>query len=132
MAIVPIVRYMILCEDWLVDVDNPRRLSILGLLSNISSVDEGSYPLIQPELCVFLALTEIRGVASMRIVCIFEETGQAVFGTPKRMATFRNDPLEVEVVGFRIRNCVFPRAGVYAVQFWYNHHMVEERPLLLR
>jgi hypothetical protein len=132
MAMKPVVRYMILCEDWGVDLANPRRVNIYGLLSNIHSVDQPSYPLLYRELCVFLALTEGRGAADGQIVCVFEETGQKVFETPNRQIAFGADPLEVVGVPFRIRDCPFPRAGVYLVQFWYDGEKVEERPLRLR
>jgi hypothetical protein len=123
---------MILCEDWSAASDNPRRVNILGLLTNIISVDEPAYPLLYGELCVFLALTEARGTGSAQIVCVFEETGQRVFGTPKRDIAFGGDPLDVVGAPFRIRDCIFPEEGLYSIQFWYNEQLVEERPLRLR
>jgi hypothetical protein len=132
MAVIPIVRYMILCEDWGIAPDNPRRVNIMGLLTNINAVDEPPYPLLYREMCVFLALTEARGSGSAQIVCLFEETGQRVFGTPKHTISFEDDPLEVVGVPFRIRDCLFPQEGLYSLQFWYNDQMVEERPLRLR
>lgn len=132
MAAIPIVRYMILCEDWGTDPDDPRMVNILGLLTNINAIDEPGYPLLYPEICVFLALTEARGRGSAQIVCVFEETGQRVFGTPKHTVTFGDDPLEVVGVPFRIRDCPFPQEGLYSVQLWYDNQMVEERPLRLR
>jgi hypothetical protein len=131
-AVMPVVRYMILCEDWAIDPSNPRRLNIYGLISNIRSLDEPPYPLLYPELCVFLALTEARGVGSGQIICVFEETGQRIFGTPFRHINFGNDPLEVIGLPFRIRDCRFPYAGMYSIQFWYNGIKVDERPLRLR
>ena len=132
MAVLPTVRYMILCEDWAVDIINPRRINIFGLLSNIHSVDFPAYPLLYKEMCVFLALAEVRGTATARIVCLFEETGQCVFETSERSIAFRNDPLEVVAVPFRIRDCIFPQKGIYLLQFWYNNYLVEEKPLRLR
>jgi hypothetical protein len=58
----PIVRYMILCDDWGVDSTSPGRINIFGLISNIVSVDEPPFPLTGREFCVFLTLTETRGV----------------------------------------------------------------------
>jgi hypothetical protein len=132
MPLQPVVRYMILCDDWGIAQDNPRRVNIFGLLSNIRSVDQPPYPLLYRELCVFLALTEGRGSGNCQIRCGFEETGETVFETPSRPITFGDDPLEVVGVPFRIRGCRFPRAGLYLVQFWYNGAKVDERPLRLR
>ncbi len=132
MSVAPVVRYMILCEDWSTDPHNPRRVNILGLLSNIRSVDEPAYPLLLPELCIFLALTEARGQGTAQITCVLEEDGRKIFATPRREVTFPPDPLEVIGVPFRIRDCLFPKAGLYSIQFWYNETMVEQRPLRLR
>jgi hypothetical protein len=132
MAISPIVRYMLLCDDWRLDGQNNRRVTIIGLIWNIHSVEEPAYPLFYREFCVFLALTEGRGQGEGHIVCVFEETGQKVFETRKRPIQFRRDPLEVVGVPFRIRDCSFPQPGLYSVQFWYDGVMVEERPLRMR
>ena len=132
MAISPIVRYMLLCDDWRLDGPNNRRVTIVGLIWNIHSVEEPPYPLFYREFCVFLALTEGRGQGQGHIVCVFEETGQEVFETHKRPIQFRPDPLEVVGVPFRIRDCSFPWPGLYSVQFWYDGVLVEERPLRMR
>jgi hypothetical protein len=123
---------MILCEDWGTDPQNPRRVSIHGLLSNIRSLDQPPYPLLYQELCVFLALTEGRGTGTAQIICVFEDTGQKIFETPQRQVAFGADPLEVVGLPFRIRDCRFPYPGMYSIQFWYNDEKMEERPLLLR
>jgi hypothetical protein len=132
MAIKPVVRYMLLCEDWRLDPQNNRRVTIIGLISNIHALGDPPYPLLYPELCVFLALTEGRGQGEGRIVCIFEESGQKVFETRSRPIAFGPDPLEVVGVPFRIRDCTFPIAGLYSVQFWYEGELVADHPLRLR
>jgi hypothetical protein len=132
MAIKPIVRYMILCEDWRTDPDNNHRVTIIGLISNIRALDQPPYPLLYRELCVFLALTEGRGQGEGQIVCVFEDTGKKIFETNKRSIPFGPDPLEVLGVPFRIRNCLFPQAALYSVQFWFDGDLVEERPLRMR
>jgi hypothetical protein len=132
MAIKPVVRYMLLCDDWRVDPTNNRRITIVGLISNIHAVDDPPYPLLYEEMCVFLALTEGRGLGNASIVCVYVETGQKVFETRSRPIEFGSDPLEVVAVPFRIRDCRFPQPGRYLVQFWYDGEMVEERPLRMR
>jgi hypothetical protein len=132
MSILPVARYVIVCNDWAPDPGNPRRVNIYGLLTNIESLDQPPYPLLYPEMCVFLALTEGRGRGDGQIVCTLEGTGQKIFETPLRPITFGPDPLEVVGVSFRIRDCPFPAAGLYLVQFWYNGAKVDERPLRLR
>ena len=132
MAIQPVVRYMLLCDDWRVDPDNGRRVVIIGLISNIDAIDEPAYPLLYPEICVFLVLTDGYGQGQGKIVCVYEETGERVFETRSRPILFGPDPLEIVGVPFRIRDCPFPRPGMYSVQFWYEGELVDERPLRLR
>jgi hypothetical protein len=95
MAIQPVVRYMILCEDWGVDPNNARRVMILGLISNIQAIDDPPYPLLYQEMCVFLALTDGYGQGEGKIICVHEGSGQKAFETRSRPIIFGPDPLEV-------------------------------------
>jgi hypothetical protein len=132
MALLPLVRYMLLCDDWKRDPTNKRRVTIIGLISNIHSLDQPPYPLMYRELCVFLALTEGSGAGVGKIVGTLEATGQTIFQTSQRPIAFGNDPLEIVAVSFRIRDIRFPVAGLYSVQFWYDGVKVAERPLRMR
>jgi len=132
MAVCPIVRYMLLCDDWRLDPENRHRLVIDGLMVNVHSTDDPPFPLYYEEFCVFLMLTECRGLAEAQIVCVFEETGAKVFETPKRKIPTSKEPLDVVGLPFRIRDSWFPQAGVYSIQFWYDGILVEERPLRMR
>jgi hypothetical protein len=132
MSLLPIVRYMIVCNDWRTDPARSHLINIAGLLYNIRPTGNPPYPLRYPELCVFLALTDCRGQADGWIVCENEDTGQRVFASPRRPITFGPDPLEVVGVPFRIRQCPFPRPGLYSIQFWYNDTQVEQRLVNLR
>jgi hypothetical protein len=132
MDVPPLVRYMLLCDDWQLDPANNRRVTIIGLVGNIHALEEPPYPLLYRELCVFLALTEGRGEGEGQVVCAFEESGQTIFQSAKRSIAFGPDPLEIVGVSFRIRNCRFPFPGLYLVQFWYDGIKVEERPLRMR
>jgi hypothetical protein len=132
MAIKPIVRYMLLCDDWRLEQGTPRRVSIIGLISNIRAVNDSPYPLLLNEMCVFLALTEGRGQGQGKIVCFFEETGQKIFETRERSIDFGPDPLDVLGAPFRIRDCNFPYPGIFSIQFWYDGEKAEERTLRMR
>jgi hypothetical protein len=128
----PVVRYLIVCEDVQIDPDRPRRITLVGLLSAIRSVEQPPFPLLYRELCVFLQLTECRGPADGWIEIQFAETGEVLFRTRVRTIPFSSDPLELVGVTFRIRNCLFEQPGLYWVQFWYNNDMLAQQPLLLR
>jgi hypothetical protein len=131
-VITPVVRYMILCDDWRSDPNNSRQVTIVGLLSNINSIDQPPYPLLYRELCIFLVLTEGRGQGEGQIACVFEDTGMKVFETPRRPISFGSDLLDVTGVSFRVRDCPFPFRGMYSMQFLFDGVKIAEHPLLLR
>lgn len=128
----PVVRHLIPCEDVLVDEANPRRLTLVGLISAIHSVEEEPFPLRYRELCIFLQLTSCRGPAEGRVEIQHRDSGEVVFRTQHRVIPLPTDPLNVFAVTFRIRNCLFQQAGLYWVQFWYKEMMISQQPLVLR
>jgi hypothetical protein len=67
MNVTPVVRYMILCDDWGFDPAHPDRANIFGLLHDIDSLEDPPYPFIYQEMCVFLALTGGRGTSHLRL-----------------------------------------------------------------
>lgn len=107
MDVTPVVRYMILCNNWGLDASHPNRINIYGLLTNIDSHFAPPFPAIHPELCVFLSLTEVRDAGTGHIRCIFEETGEVVFRTGEIAIRGTDDPIEIVGVPIRIRGCRF-------------------------
>jgi hypothetical protein len=128
----PTVRYLIVCEDVQTDPDNPRRVTLVGLISAIRSREQPPFPLSYQEICVYLQVTECRGSAEGRVEIRHADSEQVVFRTRTRTIPFGDDPLEVVAVTFRIRNCLFQEPGLYWVEFWYNEQMIAQQPLLLR
>ncbi len=127
----PTVRRLIICENVRTDPDNPRRVTLAGLISAIHSLDQPPFPLLYREICVFLQLTECRGPADGRVEIHHADSGDVLFRTQTRMIPFGNDRLEIFGVTFRIRNCLFHALGLYWIQFWYNEQMIAQQPLLL-
>jgi hypothetical protein len=128
----PTIRYLVLCEDVQIDPSNPRRVTLVGLLSAIRSLEQPPFPLVYRELCVFLQLTECRGPAEANIEIQQADSGRVVFRTRTWTIPLVNDPLEVVGVTFRIRNCLFEEPGLYWVQFRYNDQVIAQQALLLR
>lgn len=131
MAVHPIVRYMIICEDWHPDPGNAHRLSVEGLLLHIRSLEAPPYPLLYPEFCILLLLTDGRGQALAEIRCVFEAPNAVIFRTPARTVVLGSNPLAVTGAVLRIRDCIFPAAGFYRVEFWYDGVKLAEQSLLL-
>jgi hypothetical protein len=131
-AILPVVRYMLLCEDWANEPVGSHRIVIYGLLTHLRSRDDPPYPLLYREMCIFLALTEIHEEGEGRIIGLYEDDGQQVINVGPRLIPRASDPLAVVAVPFRIRDIYFPRSGICTVQFWFAGELVEQRPLQLR
>lgn len=130
-GIQPVVRYLILCEDVQRDPDHPSRITLVGLLSRIISRNLSSFPLVFPEVCAFLQLTECRGAAAIRVEVIHADSSQPTFRTQTRTVSLGNDPLAQIGLTFRLQNLLFPGAGLYWVQFCYNDTVIAQQPLLL-
>ena len=128
----PTVRHLILCEDVQTDPDHPLRATLVGLLGASRSLEQPPYPLLHRDFCVFIQLTSCRGPGDGRIQIERADTDEVIFRTRTRTLPLGNDPLELFAISFRIRNCLFPAAGLYWVQFWYNEQMLAQQPLLLR
>ena len=89
---VPIVRYMILCNDWHTHGQTGLQVTVVGLLWTIPPPDDLICPVTYREFCVFLALTGVRGRGETWIACVAEDSGVKVFETPKRIIPPRPDP----------------------------------------
>ena len=128
----PTVRYLIVCEDVEIDPNVPHRVTLVGLINAIRSLDDPPFPLLYQEICVFVQLTECRGPSAARIEIHNVNSGQIVFRTQTRIVPFASDPLEVSGVVFRLRNLFFQEPGLYSVEFWYNEEMIAQQPIVLR
>jgi hypothetical protein len=126
---------MLLCDDVRPDPVHSHCTHVECLMSGITSREEPPYPLLREMICVYLVLTECygRGTCQIRVIDVDAEPEVALFGTPVHTLDFTSaDPLELVGIPFRIRDCRFPHAGMYSVQFWYNGQKIEERYLRLR
>lgn len=131
----PLVRYFILCDAVRTDPGRPHCTQVDCLMSSIASLENPPYPLLRESVCVLLVLTagHGRGTGQIRVFYVDEEPERPMFGTPLRPLDFTAvSPLDAVGITFIIRNCPFPRAGRYSVQFWYNDRRIAEQPLELR
>ncbi len=128
----PVVRYMIVCDDILTDPRRPGKPMLVGLICLIAPDGSSPYPFWLDQMSVLLILTEGRGVGSCQLRLVFEETGQVVWETTPQPVAFGLDPLALHGIVFRDRHVPFPSAGVYFVQFWYNDHLLAQQPVRAR
>jgi hypothetical protein len=127
-----VVRNLVVCENIVSHHDNAIKVDLLGVVANLHVADPLSEHFLFAELCIYAALSEARGTATLQVRCVQHPEGNLVFTTPLYRQEFRNDPLEVIGLPFRVRRCRFPQLGLYAFQLWYNAEMLEERFVRLR
>ena len=132
MALMPVVRYMILCDRCFANPAKSRQFTVVNLLTNIQATHNREFPYVYPKMCVFLALTEGRGSVTGHVACVFDETGETTFRTPDRRLTFGSDPLEVRPFLYSILQCKFHVPGRYTVQFWCENELLAQCPLRVR
>ncbi len=129
----PLVRHMLLCEDVGRDPANENRIAIFGLTSIIRSLEAPPFPLTFPLLCVYLVLTDGRGEGEGQIVAVAANEDAPVFASPRHHFDFTGtSPLDILAATFRIRDCIFPRAGLYWIEFRYNGQTIAREPLVVR
>lgn len=129
--VLPVVRHTLDCEDLDYDPAKPQSVTLKNLHGNIRSMSHPPYPLRYPELCVYVQLTECRGVGEVRLRIEEADTNTLIYQTPKLKVSLGNDPLKKHGLPFRIRDLLFPSAGLYLVEFWYNDARLAEESLLL-
>lgn len=128
----PTARCLILCERVVPDAENPKRLSLLRVISTARPAAGDDYPLVQAELSVFAQLTECRGAGRIRIEVRNADTEAVTYRSPEQRFTVPNDPLKIHGVTFRIRNLVFPEPGLYWVQLWYDDDVLTHTSITFR
>lgn len=63
-VLLPVVRYLIACEDIRYDVDR-RAVTLVNLIGSITSLDQPPFPLLYPELafsCNWLSVVVLLGL----------------------------------------------------------------------
>lgn len=128
----PFVRHMILCDAVVPVSLDPLKVNIEGLISHIRVPADATFPVVHPELCVYLLVAGGRGTGRAQIVVVAADGDEPVFAGPVREIAYGGDPLKVRGLKFRVLDCPFPRRGLYWVQFHHNGRLLEKQPLLVR
>jgi hypothetical protein len=125
----PEVVYLILCGDVQTDPRNFHRLIVFGLLSTIQA---GSFPVVEPDFSALLLVTGCQGSGELAVQVVQAQTGVAIFRTRRRLFRFVGDPAAVLGARFQLRNCSFPAAGLYSVEAVYDSSVIARQRRLLR
>ena len=128
----PVVRYFVLCQDFLIDPGRPADASIVKLIHSIYSKEKPPFPYLMDEICAFAGLSNCRGTGKFEVCVVEADSGETVHQMAAMPVDFGLDPLRFFGLPIRIRRCVFPNAGLYWVQLRYNGREIAEQDLLLR
>src|ERR1700682_1653875 len=102
---IPVVRYMLLCDDVRIDPDKPMCTQVACLMSRIASLESPPYPLVREVVCVYLVLADChgKGVRQIRFAYVDGEHERPLFGSKEHLLDFSgHSPLELLGVVFRI------------------------------
>lgn len=132
MAVLPVVRYLMVCDDVRVDPVNPHRVDLLGVTSAIRSTAHPPFPCRLSRLTVFVQLTGCGGPVGASVRLVEADAGGPVAGSEEHRVELPDDPLQVLNVVFRIHGVRFRGPGLYWVQFCCPDEVVHQIPLLVR
>lgn len=130
-GVLPVVRYMVVCEDIVFGPGNPNRVTLQGCLWNLRPATNPPYPYLAPIICVFVALADCRGSGTLRLRIFDPAGGGAIYDSGPQPQTFGTNPLIVHGKPFRIRGVQFPHAGLYEVELLFDGTVLATQPLRL-
>ncbi len=129
--VTPIVRYFVLCQDFLIGPSSPNDISLIKLIYSTRAPD-GLFPLALNQICAFAALANARGVGEIDVRVVEADTGDETHRTGSSRIDFGSDPLRIHGLPIRLRHCVFPSIGLYSVELCYNGSPIAQQDLLVR
>jgi hypothetical protein len=132
MDVLPVVRYFLLSEDIATNPIDPKKVTVIDLLTTMRSKEDPAYPVLIPVICCTAWLTDGRKPGEAQIVCVEDETAEKVFASRPHVVELSEDPLEVSVVAIRIGDCGFPNPGLFTFEFHWNGKKIAECPLRMR
>lgn len=116
----PLISAMVLCDDAQSQPDGS-----LHLLQVRHRVQTGDFPYSHSQLCAYLELIGHRASDPCLIVAARGSNDAEVFHSPVHSVYF-DGPLTVMPVLFRMRDCPFPEAGLYWIQFYWRDELLAE------
>lgn len=108
--------------DQIIEDKLTNKKSLIGIFNNISSA---TFPCRHPQVCVFVSLTEGQGNYPARLRIVNEETSESVADVNGQIQ-FPDIHATVEL-NFNLVGLVFPKPGLYSIEFYCEDALVLER-----
>jgi hypothetical protein len=131
----PEVRHLIVCDQVRIDPQNYHRIDILGLITRLRSTKKPPFPMVRPQLSVFVVLRagEAAGqTGDLSVRIVQDSTDRLIFHTRPRRIRFVQNPEDTSGVEFCIQNCSFPAAGLYWVECLFSGTVLGRQRLYAR
>ena len=126
--VLPRVQAMVICDHI---EESDEEIGVYHLAGVRSSLHVPVFPALCTRLGVFVQMSGHRGEAPCSVRIRQELTDDAIYQTRPKAISFLDPTLVVPVV-FRLRNCIFPAAGLYFIEILHEKKLIGERRFLLR
>lgn len=121
---------MVICDNVLQDPENKKYY----LMGTATVTFAPSFPVRQQKLCVYAALTDLRGKTQLRLRLVYVDSrsneDKEVMAIAGEVES--RDPLAVAELVISLHNLVFPQQGEYRFQLWNGDTLLGERRYTVR
>jgi hypothetical protein len=106
--------------------DPSGKTALVGLFNLLMAQ---SFPATHPQMCVYVAVTDVHPGTGFRVVIENPETGHKVAeATAPAPPPGKVTPTTICEFRFILQMLTFPEPGRYDIQFWANDHILLQRP----
>jgi hypothetical protein len=121
---------MVICDNVLQDPENKKYY----LMGTATVTFAPSFPVRQQKLCVYAALTDLRGKTQLRLRLVYVDSKSNEDKEVMAIAgeVDSRDPLAVAELVISLHNLVFPQQGEYRFQLWNQDALLGERRYTVR
>ena len=123
---VPDVLSLIICDQIITDRITGKQ-SLIGMFSTVNS---WRFPVVHPQLCVHVSLTEGRGKTPLTICIVDADEARKPLVEGKGVVEFQS-PRAIANLALQFHGLTFPEPGEYRVQLLCNEILLREARLTL-
>jgi len=123
---VPDVLALIVCDQIITD----RVTGKQSLISMFSTIHSWRFPVVHPQLCVYVALTDGRGKTPLAIRVVDSDEARKPLVEGKGVVEFKN-PRAIANLALQFHGLTFPEPGEYRVQLLCQETLLREARLML-
>ena len=112
---------VIICDNIITDPSTNKK-TLFGLFNNIIAP---SFPVNLQKICIFVTIYNGNGKYNANFKIIHSDDSEAIYEA-KGPVKFE-DPNHVVEMGFIIEDLVFPKPGIYSIEFYCDEELISDR-----